>query len=180
MSLPIYRKLGPAEIHLLKQFYREGWNTGQLARHFGVQRYSITAALRKRGIAIRPRHPKRAPDTPDGEGIRFRRDEAGCIVTVKHQASGKLFSFHEPGPGALEAACERIDRAGGDWKILSYSSPQTITRDLDGSRHRRAKTSDSPIVEGPEALALGQVGRLDLLDPSLHRDHARFYKRRGE
>jgi hypothetical protein len=49
---------------------------------------------------------------------------------------------------------------GSDWRVVCYSTPQTIFHDLV-RRHR-------PVTR-PEAKALSAVGRLDLLDASIPR-----------
>src|SRR5262249_21494682 len=113
--------------------YGEGWNTGQLARRFGITREAVRKLLRTHGVEVRSRwHRKPAVN-------RSERDEFGCIVTVREQKTRELRSLHEPGKRreALERICLRIDRLAGDWKIISYSTPETIATDLQGSRQKK-------------------------------------------
>jgi len=99
------------------------------------------------------------------------RDEYGCIVTVREQRTREVGSLHIGGKRmeALQRICDLIDLADGDWRILSYSTPQTIATDLKGKREIRNYQNAVSHNDNPEATALGRIGRLDLLDPSLLR-----------
>lgn len=103
---------------------------------------------------------------------------AGIIVTAEHENGPPQISFHIGGAprAALLAACERIDRLGGGWFIVSLSSPASIYRDLQGTRllepssYRISTNMNDPkrYAADPrttELQLLGGIGRLDLLRP---------------
>jgi hypothetical protein len=93
----------------------------------------------------------------------WARDSAGVIVTVREQDTKELRTFHRPGlmADAITDACAQIDRLPGRWLISTISTPRTIAADLAvrNSSDQRAK----PLR--PERILLGQIGRLDLLEP---------------
>ena len=88
--------------------------------------------------------------------IRF-----GYIVTAREQDSDARWVLHRAGPGALVEICEVLDASEGNWRILTISTPETIYRDLQGTR----LTVWRDVIENPEQRMLGGIGRLDLLDP---------------
>lgn len=99
------------------------------------------------------------------------RQSAGVIVTAREQTTGLRDVFHRAGPDALRAVCDVIDALDGDWRVLSICTPDTIYRDLQGTRAAEWGAETSM----PEPTMLGRIGRLDLLDPfflpSLPRGH---------
>lgn len=88
-----------------------------------------------------------------------RRDTAGVIVTFRHCETGKRWTLYEPGGKrqALRRVVDQIDATGEPWRLIGYSTPETILRDLRG-RSRRRRQLD------PEAIALGAIGRMDLAE----------------
>jgi hypothetical protein len=162
-------KLSFEEKQRLMDLYREGFSTGQLARMFGLERKSINYFLRRRGFEIRPRWPKRGNGVPQAVTNR-ERDELGIIVTLREQQTRALFSMHVPGKRleALRWLAEKLDATPGDWRLLCYSTAETIAGDLKGARSHKVQSSYWE-VDSPETLALGLIHRLDLLDPKLDR-----------
>jgi hypothetical protein len=102
-----------------------------------------------------------------------QRFATGLIATVRH--GGAVESRHFVGTTTdaltdLAAWCDAVDG-----RIKSISTPQTIYRDLHGSRRvavdRQAKNRKASysahydaLIEIPEPKLLGRIGRKDLLD----------------
>jgi hypothetical protein len=115
--------------------------------------------------------------------LRDERDELGVIVTLKSQRTGKLFSLHVSGKrlDALRHIAAVIDQAEEDWRVICYSTPETIRQDLKGKREKRGgryHDKDKRLADNVEAHALSRIGRKDLLDPSLYRSDQSHYRRR--
>lgn len=93
------------------------------------------------------------------------RENVGVIVTARELQTGERIVLHEKGTtsDALRAVCQRLDRLGGDWRVLALATPATIYRDLQGTRLTESRDS----LDIPERPALAKIGRLDRLDPSL-------------
>jgi len=155
--------------------YREGANLQAVADFFHVSRQAIWGLLRTRGINVRPRHPKPPNDGKRKDGpldwTNRRRDEAGIIVTLRRQDSGELHSLHVPGKrlDALRHVAKIIDSSRVDWRLLTYSSPQTIEGDLKGARMQKRGKSHGQGEISIEGQALSLIDRIDLLDPSLYK-----------
>lgn len=82
----------------------------------------------------------------------------GCIATLRVAGQSRYTSVHTY--GGARAIAELCDSAADDWRVLSYSTPATIYRDLQGARvHENAAQAQLP-----EISAFGRIGRLDLLD----------------
>lgn len=107
-----------------------------------------------------------------------KRDEFGVIVTVRLHPTGELRSLHEPGLRieALRAIADKLDRAAGDWKIVCYSTPQTILGDMKGLRS--VNDPKRPAIGAVESVALGKIDRLDLLDPSIPMHDKRNHRKK--
>lgn len=108
------------------------------------------------------------------------RSETGIIVTARDRDAAAYLVLHRTGPrrAALRAVCAVLDSLEGDWRVLTISSPESVYRDLQGTRAR----PDADITPYPEPHALGVIGRHDLLDPSLlarNADSRRDYERAG-
>jgi hypothetical protein len=101
------------------------------------------------------------------------RNAAGIIVTLRRQDTLELHSLHIPGlrGEALQIVAEMIDRSGVDWRVLSYSTPDTIAGDLAKKRIQQPKDGSTrrmpTYLSSIEANMLGRIKRLDLLDPAL-------------
>lgn len=116
--------------------------------------------------------------TPRPLALNPNDREYGVIVTCSHIDGPPLWTFHIPGGSgnALKTACRMIDARGIGWRILSVSSPQSIYRDMSGTRQDhsvresvgRTTGSSNRRNEDPrsyELMMLGRTGRLDLLAP---------------
>lgn len=165
-------KLTPAQRRTVVELYRLGWNTQRIAEHFNVTRENVWKLLRRRGVQMRPRWPKSGPH---GAGLpdsmpRAERDRQGVIVTLREQSSMRVYAMHVPGlrGAALEQVAAWCDAQPLDWRLLCYSTPLTIRRDLDGSRtQRNGQPREVDALGNVEATALARIGRSDLLDPEL-------------
>jgi hypothetical protein len=169
------RKLTLTQVRTARDLYWCGWTLQRIADLFGVRWQAIQYALRVRGVVLRDRNARLPKFTvPEAE-------RAGIVVTLRAQDNGDLRSAHVPGHavGALRFVAAWIDLQDREWRLLSYSTPYTIATDLAGGRidmSVRAERSTATISGGgretrtkarPERIALGRIGRLDLLDPSL-------------
>ena len=90
------------------------------------------------------------------------RDTYGVIVTMREQATGRLETKHEVGTTlvALEQVLTSFAQREEDWCVVCISTPQTVYRDLQGTR-----TGDPDKVPRPEQQLLGRIGRLKMLEP---------------
>ena len=88
-------------------------------------------------------------------GERRVRHRAGFYIETKVNGKRKLDSL-----SAIEALQELVDLSetwGGEWKVQSISTPQTIHTDLSAVR-----TQSTKVIAAPEMQMLGQIGREDL------------------
>jgi len=155
-------KMTDAQRATAVELYRMGWNTQRIADHFDVTRENIWKLLKRRGVQTRPRHyTKRGRYRVRSldSATRIERDGDGIIVTLREQQSGALHVMHVPGMrrAALKQVARWCDTHEDDWRLLSYSTPETIYSDLDGARG----------IFPPERHALSSIGRLDLLDDTV-------------
>lgn len=113
------------------------------------------------------------------------RDREGITTTWKNE-SGELLTVHRTGrPGRIlaEIAAD-VTRLDPSYRLVSYSTPDTILRDLQGTRMLRKHSRNRHDVPGtelklPEPNALGKIGRLDLLHPDLMaKDHDASFRAR--
>jgi hypothetical protein len=101
------------------------------------------------------------------------RNAAGITVTLRRQDTLELHSLCIPGlrGEALQIVADMIDRSGIDWRLVSYSTPETIAGDLAKKRIQQPKTGSTrrmpTYLSSIEANMLGRIKRLDLLDPAL-------------
>lgn len=98
----------------------------------------------------------------------WSRDQEGCIATFDRDGERWPKSFTQR--GYVQAAADYADAHGA--KIVTLSTPETIWRDLQGTRapltmRRGLQTGIAkPIVDRvdvPELSMLGKIGRRDLL-----------------
>lgn len=101
------------------------------------------------------------------------RAKFGCIVTIRHRASGEMYSFHRPGTVtyALREIVETcIDPFfDDDWKVCCISTPVTVYTALHGARMQQPGNGAQPRLAPAlftEEVLLKKIGRADLL-PSL-------------
>ena len=100
------------------------------------------------------------------------RARFGCICTFEN-ADGKVIVFHRVGPPSAVARemCAEALALDPTFRLVSYSNPSTIYKDLEGHRKGNANAvvelsgSDRPVM--PEAQLLGQLGLGHLLHPRL-------------
>lgn len=150
------RKLTGAQAQTACDLYRDGWTMQRIADWLGVSWQAVRYQLRKHNVTTRDRHAK-TTDPVD----RTARDEAGIIVTLRRQRDGVRVSLHVPGKrkAAIRYVATVLDHNADDWRLLCYSTPETVGADLRGDRE--------PTEASPEVRALGTIGRRDLLDPSV-------------
>lgn len=106
-------------------------------------------------------------ELPDGtfrsEHFNQTVDE-GEVVVVKSRQKRWKRTRTIVGSSALQQAVERADRL--DAKIASLTTPETILRDLQGTRAELEVRSDqknpADTIRFPELAMLGKVGRRDL------------------
>lgn len=162
-----------AELHSL------GWSLERIGRLYGVSKQGIWSLLSRRGVDTGG-HPvsgnggrftfgvHRKRRRPDGS-VKAERDEAGVIVTLIHLETQERFSMHVPGKRleALRHVADTIDHTGEPWRVICYSTPDTILGDLGALRDGKPDDLGPPVP--PEARALGKIGRMDLLHESIRR-----------
>ena len=98
------------------------------------------------------------------------RDRYGVTVMLHCLASGRTEARVCDGPPRValrELAAELDARTDGVWVVQTYSTPTTIYNDLVRGRGHDPFESVRGATGMPEAVALGQIGRLDLCAPEL-------------
>lgn len=112
------------------------------------------------------------------------RAECGFTATISDLVSGHVETHHRVGP-PLEALRvfvseldERSEDEGSDWRITSYSTPNTVAADLARTREgeQAAKVAGRQL---PELYMLSRIGRKDRLDPSLRTGTSRAKGKRS-
>lgn len=110
----------------------------------------------------------------------YTRATDGCIVTFQLENGERIVErfaqilrttygyakvLKKEGDPYLEQAAQRADELGA--QIVCISTPDTILRDLKGTRDRLGEVGDTRNrnsgVRLPESSMLGKIGRLDLL-----------------
>jgi hypothetical protein len=137
-------------------------------RHFGSWAAAVEAAgferPQRRGVRGQPRTPTILNQS--------ERETLGFIATIREQSTLRTEVHHVVGPPmqALREFLAELDARAGDWRILCYSTPNTIASDLRRTRPRRGRggRSQQRFVP-PEVNVLGKVKRYDMLDPSIPR-----------
>lgn len=97
-----------------------------------------------------------------GGGL-YGRAQFGCTVTFENEA-GKRLTYHRTGPPAdvLRQLCEAALAKDDTYRVISYSTPQTIYTDLQGERESETYSlKKEPTL--PEEQALGRIGMLHML-----------------
>lgn len=110
----------------------------------------------------------------------LHRKLVGCTVTVENMRTGRMISWHIEGErgAALRNAADRIDRLGPAWKVVSYSTPQTIRSDLASVRVQ-SDVRHPGAIEAPETMMCSRIGRVDLVHPRLVGGVARQSRHHG-
>lgn len=96
------------------------------------------------------------------------RAEYGVITTWKSLASGRTLTIARMGAptAALRESCDKATALDPTFRLISYSTPQTIYSDMQGDREGGAqKYRTAPTL--PETIVLGRIGRQNLLHPDL-------------
>lgn len=93
----------------------------------------------------------------------YMRPKFGFITSWESE-TGEVMNVHRTGPlrQALRDLITDVLALDPTYRLISYSTPDTILTDMLG---RRRKLSNGRPVPLPEAIALGSVDRLDLLHP---------------
>ena len=98
------------------------------------------------------------------------RDQYGATATFREDVSGETWTRSVTGVTAVVALREMVGEADswpGSWKLVAFSTPQTIFTDMAGTRFAVRRTDRSAMwsVEPyqVERLYLQRIGRLDLL-----------------
>lgn len=98
----------------------------------------------------------------------WTRNSEGCIATFDH--AGERWSRHFATAGYVQAIADYADAHGA--KIVCLSTPETIHRDLQGTREdidpyvtrqTRIEKQGFDRVAVPEVSILGRIGRTDLI-----------------
>jgi hypothetical protein len=104
------------------------------------------------------------PDAPQVLKGGAERAEYGCIVTFERD-DGLRLTIHRQGPPmkGLRQACAIALAQDESYRIISYSTPQTIMTDLNG----RKPTAGASTFDSVEALVASQAGMRAMLHPRL-------------
>lgn len=95
------------------------------------------------------------------------RAEYGCIVTFENAARQRLVLARVGPPmKALKIACDDAREADSTFRIVSYSSPETVYRDLVG---RTTGESDSRSILSVEVQVATRAGLREMLHERLIR-----------
>lgn len=111
----------------------------------------------------------------EGLLLRNARDRAkhGCVTTWQN-ADGRTLSLYREGSPrkGIASAINTALALDPSFRLVSYSTPETVYRDLVADRRTAHGRS-------PESIALSQVRRLDLLHPSAHTEFSAKWDRGG-
>jgi hypothetical protein len=96
------------------------------------------------------------------------RGAFGCIVTFEN-AAGDTLSGHRPGKplAALTQLCDAALELDPSFRVVSYSTPETILTDLRGRQVRDMRTAERGGGSIPEPFACGMAKRREMLHPRL-------------
>jgi hypothetical protein len=111
---------------------------------------------------------------PDHRRLSGQQRPLYGFTTTWENEAGQTISAHRKGPlrAMLRKLCDEVLAIDPGYRLVSYSTPDTIVVDLDGRVLKRE--SDGRPVPLPEAVLLGGIGRLELLHPRLRsRDQRR-------
>ena len=88
------------------------------------------------------------------------RARFGGLVSIREIHTDERRTLHAQGKGYIRRIAEQMDALPGTWRVVALCTPETIFRDLQGTR----KDEWQMRVHYPEQDAFGKIGRLDLLD----------------
>ena len=110
--------------------------------------------------------PRLPPRQREKKGERYY----GCVVAFEND-EGQTLVLHRGTKGralkGLEEACETALALDPTFRVVAYSTPQTILADLHGRADRYSGHERPSNRHSPESIALGQCGRPELLHPRL-------------
>lgn len=92
------------------------------------------------------------------------RAQYGCTITFEN-AQGRTWVIHQQGPPetGLRQACDLALAQDDTFRIVSYSTPETVYRDLHGREIQAPRTT--PAL--PELYITARLGLRHLLHPRL-------------
>ena len=94
------------------------------------------------------------------------RAEYGCIVTFRsNDEPGHVWTIHKLGPPlkALRAACDEALNIDESFRVVSFSTPETVYGDMQGRSPQRGHTT----VQSMESKILGRAKLYGMLHQSL-------------
>lgn len=109
-----------------------------------------------------------------------QRAKYGCILTFENEA-GQVFVLHRTGPikYGIREACAIALAHDETFRVVSFSTPQSIYTDLTGGRadalidppksSLKASYSKAKPIPLPEIMALGTAGLREMIHPRLVR-----------
>lgn len=113
--------------------------------------------------------------------------EYGCTVTFENDG-GQVLVLARKGPprDVLRALCDAALAVDPSFRVVCYSTPETIRQDLMGRYNHEVSARTNRSLATPENRALGQAGLLHLLhprmrgsDPHAHRKYRALDAREG-
>lgn len=95
------------------------------------------------------------------------RAKEGCLTTWEN-SEGKTLTLHRVGVNALREACAIAMSRDETYRLVAYSSPQSIYSDLIGIRTRTHTKSGQRLAhQSPEVHMMSRIGLLDLVHQRL-------------
>lgn len=104
-------------------------------------------------------------DTHFGRNVR---DQAGCTITFEN-AAGELLSGHRTGKPltAFNELCDAALALDPSYRVVCYSTPETILRDLRGRQVKDMRTAERGNMMTVEQTTCGMAKRREMLHPRL-------------
>lgn len=99
---------------------------------------------------------------------RHIREQAGCIITFEN-AAGERLSGHRVGKPmtAFRELCDAALELDPSYRVVSYSTPETILTDLRGRQVQDMRTAERGGGTIPERTACGMAKRRAMLHERL-------------
>lgn len=92
----------------------------------------------------------------------------GCTVTFENESGQTLVLAREGSPSdVLRALCAEAIAADPSFRVVAYSSPETIRHDLRGRFSPELSARSAASQRLPEGRALARVGLTALIHPRL-------------
>lgn len=102
-------------------------------------------------------------------GGKYGRESYGCTVTFRND-NGDLLAMYRFGPPiqGLRDMCDEAISRDATFRVVAYSTPQTIFGDLQGGRADYVSGEGRRLQRAtPEQAVLSKIGRADLCHPGL-------------